>query len=76
MIFLLLAIISFPILEGFGQIQTEKGEGVFFVNMHPYSFKDESGYTVILGEISNNRDFPISGHALPYYCRYCLCQYS
>ena len=60
MIFLLLAIISFPILEGFGQIQTEKGEGVFFVNMHPYSFKDESGYTVILGEISNNRDFPIS----------------
>ncbi len=56
----LLTLISFPVLQGFGQIQTETGEGVFFVNSHPYSFKDNNGYTLVLGEIVNKHNFPIS----------------
>jgi hypothetical protein len=54
--------------EGFAQIENKVtksgvgggGEGVFFVNTYPFSFKDESGYTVVLGEIYNNHNFPIN----------------
>ena len=56
----LLTLISFPVLQGFGQIQTDTGEGVFFVNSYPYSFKDNNGYTIVLGEIINKHNFPIS----------------
>ena len=55
----LVILISLPIIEGSAQIQTEKGEGVFFVNPHPFSFKDEKGFTNVLGEIYNSHDFPI-----------------
>ena len=65
---LLLIVIPLPVFEGFGQIENRptvqgtggEGEGVFFVNTHPFSYKDEGGYTVVLGEIINNHDFPIS----------------
>ena len=65
---LLLIVIPLPVFESFGQIENKPtvqgtgggGEGVFFVNTHPFSFKDESGYTVVLGEIINNYDFPIT----------------
>ena len=60
MLLFLLTIISFPVLHGFGQIQTDTGEGVFLVNTYPYSFKDENGFTVVLGEIFNNHNFPIT----------------
>ena len=56
----LLIVISFSISEGFAQIQTDKGEGVFFVNTYPFSYKDTNGFTVVLGEIHNNHNFPIS----------------
>ena len=55
----LITLTSFPVLQGFGQIQTDTGEGVFFVNTHPYSFKDNNGYTVVLGEIFNNHNYSI-----------------
>ena len=65
---LLLILIPFSTLEGFAQIQNEvtksgtggDGEGVFFVNTYPFSFKDGKGYTVVLGEIFNNHNFPIT----------------
>jgi len=58
--FFLLTIISFPVLHGFGEIQTDTGEGIFLVNSYPYSFKDDNGFTVVIGEIFNNHNFPIS----------------
>ena len=57
---LLVIIISVPTFQSFGQIQTDVGDGVFFVNTHPYSYKDENGFTVVLGEIFNKHSFPIS----------------
>ena len=48
--FFLLTIISFPVLHGFGEIQTDTGEGIFLVNSYPYSFKDDNGFTVVIGE--------------------------
>ena len=65
---LLLILIPFSTLEGFAQIQNEVtksgtgggGEGVFFVNTYPFSFKDGKGYTVVLGEVFNNHNFPIT----------------
>lgn len=56
----LITLTSFPVLQGFGEIQSNTGEGVFFVNSHPYSFKDDNGYTLVLGEIINKHNFPIS----------------
>jgi len=55
----LVIIISVPTYQSFGQIQTDTGEGVFFVNTHPYSFKDNNGYTVVVGEIFNNHSYSI-----------------
>ena len=60
MLLFLLTIISFPVLHGFGEIQTDTGEGIFLVNSYPYSFKDDNGFTVVIGEIFNNHNFPIS----------------
>ena len=68
LLLLLLIIIPLSTFEGFAQIQNEVtksgtgggGEGVFFVNTYPFSFKDEKGYTVVLGEIFNNHNFPIT----------------
>ena len=56
----LLLVISFSIPEGFAQIQTDKGEGVFFVNSNPFSYKDKNGFTVVVGEIHNKHLFPIT----------------
>ena len=68
LLLLLLILIPFSALEGFAQIQNEvtksgtggDGEGVFFVNTYPFSFKDGKGDTVVLGEIFNNHNFPIT----------------
>ena len=68
LLLLLLILIPFSTLDGFAQIQNEvtksgtggSGEGVFFVNTYPFSFKDGKGYTVVLGEILNNHNFPIT----------------
>ena len=35
-------------------------KGIFLVNSYPYSFKDDNGFTVVIGEIFNNHNFPIS----------------
>ena len=50
-------IISFPLIQS---AAIELVEGVRFVNSAPYSFKDDSGYTIVLGEIENTRDFSIN----------------
>ena len=53
-------IFSIPLVHSAAQ-NTEDVVGVHFVNSQPYSFKDDSGYTIVLGEINNTRDFPING---------------
>lgn len=56
---ILTIIISIPLIHSAAQ-NTEDVLGVYFVNSQPYSFKDNSGHTVVLGEIKNTRDFPIN----------------
>ena len=53
-------IFSIPLVHSAAQ-NTEDVVGVHFINSQPYSFKDDSGYTIVLGEINNTRDFPING---------------
>ena len=51
---------SIPLIQASAQITSHDPLGVYFVNTQPYSFKDDSGYTIVLGEIENTRDFSIN----------------
>ena len=60
LLFIFLILFSFPLIQASAQITNQDPLGVYFVNTQPYSFKDDSGYTIVLGEIENTRDFSIS----------------
>ena len=57
-----LVVSLFPISHSFSQIaDTEPTLGISLTSFTPYNYKDEEGYTVVLGEIENKKNFPISG---------------
>jgi hypothetical protein len=55
------AIILFPINSSFSQ-GTDKPPtlGVIFTSFTPYHFQDENGYTIVIGEVENTTNFPIT----------------
>jgi hypothetical protein len=59
---LFLAISLFPISHSFSQISdTDPTLGISLTSFTPFNYKDEAGYTIVLGEIENKKNFPIMG---------------
>jgi len=59
---LLLVLILFPISSSFSQgVDTPSALGIVLSSFSPNYFKDDMGYTIILGEIENTKNFPITG---------------
>jgi len=57
-----LVLLLFPASTGFSQISdTSPTLGIALTSFTPYHYKDESGYTIILGEVENTKNFPITG---------------
>jgi hypothetical protein len=55
------ALLLLPISEGFGQLtNTPSTLGIKLTNTTPFSYKDDQGYTVVIGEVENTRAYPIT----------------
>ncbi len=53
----------FPISSSYSQEFTDKAPtlGIVLTSFSPFNYKDDDGKTVILGEVENTKNFPISG---------------
>ena len=53
----------FPISTSYSQELTDKDPtlGIVLTSFSPFNYKNEEGKTVILGEIENTKNFPVSG---------------
>lgn len=59
---LLLVLILFPISSSFSQgIDKPPALAIVLSSFSPNYFKDDMGYTIILGEVENTKNFPITG---------------
>jgi hypothetical protein len=63
-----LALVLLPISTGFehdangaGEIDTESNVGIGLEGFREYNYKDESGHTIIIGEVENTKNFPVTG---------------
>ena len=57
-----LAVMLFPASAGFSQlIDTDPTLGIKLTSFSPYHYKSEDGRTVIIGEVENTKDFPVTG---------------
>lgn len=53
-------IILLPVSQSFAQLtETPSTLGVKLTSTAPFSYKDEQGYTVVIGEVENTRTFPV-----------------
>ncbi len=51
----------FPLSFGFSQLSDKPSTlGIILTSFSPYHFKDENGYTVIIGEVENTKNFPVT----------------
>lgn len=59
----ILVIGLFPISSSFsqGNVDTDPTLGIGLTSFTPYHYKAEDGRTVIIGEVENTKDFPVSG---------------
>jgi len=56
------ALLLFPISSSFSQKTDQPSQfGIALTSFTPYNFKDDDGYTVVIGEIENLKNFPITG---------------
>jgi hypothetical protein len=56
----LFAIILFPTSSSFSQFtDTPSTFGIILSDLNPYHFKDENGYTIVIGEVENTTNSPI-----------------
>ena len=59
---LFLVFMLFPINSGFSQSSnTVPTLGIEFTNFSPFHYKTDDGFTVIVGEVKNTKNFPITG---------------
>lgn len=57
-----LALLLFPISTAFSQVSdTEPTLGIVLTSFTPYHYKDANGHTIIIGEVENTKNFPITG---------------
>jgi hypothetical protein len=55
------AFLLLPVSEGFGQVtDTSPTLGVKLTNTTPFSYKDDQGYTIVIGEVENTKTFPVT----------------
>jgi len=56
-----LVFILFPISSSFSQQTTTPSSlGIALTSFAPFHYKDEGGYTVIIGEVENTKNFPVT----------------
>jgi hypothetical protein len=56
-----LLFLLFPITTVFAQVtDTQSTLGVKLTNTAPFVYKDDEGYTVVIGEVENTKNFPIN----------------
>jgi len=54
-------IILLPVSSSFSQVtDTPSTLGIVLSSFSPYHFKDENGYTIVIGEVENTTNFPIT----------------
>jgi hypothetical protein len=59
---LFLVLFLFPISHSYaGLSDTGATLGISLTSFSPHHYKDEQGYTVVLGEVENKKEFPITG---------------
>ena len=59
---LFLVLFLFPFSHSYaGLSDTGATLGIALTSFSPHHYKDEQGYTVVLGEIENKKEFPITG---------------
>ena len=59
---LFLVLFLFPFSHSYaGLSDTGATLGIALTSFSPFNYKDEQGYTVVLGEIENKKEFPITG---------------
>jgi hypothetical protein len=59
---LFLALSLFPISYSYAGLSDTGGTlGISFTNPSPINYKDEQGYTIVLGEVENKKEFPVTG---------------
>ena len=58
-----LALLIFPISSGFSQTisDTDPTLAIVLTSYTPYHYKDDGGHTIIIGEVENTKNFPITG---------------
>jgi uncharacterized lipoprotein YbaY len=62
LIALFLVFLLFPISTSFSQkIDTTQTLGIVLTSDAPFNYKDVDGITVVLGEVSNTKSYPVSG---------------
>jgi hypothetical protein len=55
------AFLLLPVSQGFGQVtDTPATLGVKLTNTTPFSYKDDQGYTIVIGEVENTKTFPVT----------------
>ncbi len=61
---LAISIITFlllPVSQGFGQVtDTPSTLGVKLTSTTPFSYQDDQGYTIVIGEVENTKAFPVT----------------
>ena len=58
---LLIVVFLFPLGQGFSQFDDRPPTlGLEITNFSPFFYKDSEGYTIIIGEIKNTRNFPVT----------------
>ena len=56
-----LLFLLFPISQAVAQVtDTQSTLGVKLTNTAPFIYKDEEGYTVVIGEVENTKSFPVN----------------
>ena len=59
---LVVALLLFSLNPSFSQFDDRPPTlGLELTSFEPFQYKDEEGYTVIVGELKNTRDFPVTG---------------
>jgi len=55
------AFLLLPVSQGFGQVtDTPSTLVVKLTNTTPFSYKDDQGYTIVIGEVENTTTFPVT----------------
>ena len=62
LVILILIIGLFPLAASYSQLQDKAPTlGIILTSFTPYHYTDDDGYTIIIGEVQNTKNFPVTG---------------